>query len=134
MTDPVAKSPPYALLLSDDLIFISRIAGEARAAGVAVQSARNVEAAIGKARQHRPACVLVDLGNPGLVLTELLASLDEACTPRPRVVAYGSHVDAEGLKAARAAGCDPVLPRSKFVEELPRAIAGWASDEGDLRR
>ena len=23
------------------------------------------------------------------------------------------------------AGCDPVLPRSKFVEELPRALPEW---------
>jgi hypothetical protein len=45
--------------------------------------------------------------------------------PIPRVVAYGSHVDAQGLAAARAAGCDLVLPRSKFVEELPTALALW---------
>ena len=43
----------------------------------------------------------------------------------PRLVAYGSHVDAEALRAARAAGCDPVLPRSKFVDDLPAALPGW---------
>ena len=32
---------------------------------------------------------------------------------------------AAGLRAAREAGCDLVLPRSKFVEELPRALPGW---------
>ena len=42
-----------------------------------------------------------------------------------RVVGYGSHVDAATLHAARVAGCDPVLPRSKFVEELPGALPGW---------
>jgi len=41
------------------------------------------------------------------------------------VVGYGSHVDADTLHAARVAGCDPVLPRSRFVEELPTALAGW---------
>jgi hypothetical protein len=41
------------------------------------------------------------------------------------VVAYGSHVDTERLRAARSAGCDPVLPRSKFVEELPKALPQW---------
>jgi len=34
-------------------------------------------------------------------------------------VAYGSHVDKARLDAARAAGCDEVLPRSKFSAELP---------------
>jgi hypothetical protein len=43
----------------------------------------------------------------------------------PRVVAYGSHVDTATLRAAREAGCDPVLPRSKFVEELPSALPHW---------
>jgi hypothetical protein len=40
-------------------------------------------------------------------------------------VAYGSHVDTESLRAARAAGCDRVLPRSKFIEELPSALPDW---------
>jgi len=43
----------------------------------------------------------------------------------PRVVAYGSHVDAAGLKAARDAGCDVVLPRSAFVEQLPVKLREW---------
>jgi hypothetical protein len=47
----------------------------------------------------------------------------------PRVVAYGSHVDTATLKAARASGCDPVLPRSKFVEDLPRELPRWFGEE-----
>ena len=43
----------------------------------------------------------------------------------PRVVAYGSHVEAETLRAARTASCDRVLPRSRFVEELNGAIGEW---------
>jgi hypothetical protein len=43
----------------------------------------------------------------------------------PRVVGYGSHVEAELLRAAREAGCDPVLPRSKFVKDLDRDLTGW---------
>ena len=34
-------------------------------------------------------------------------------------MAYGSHVDKARLDQARAAGCDEVLPRSKFSTELP---------------
>src|SRR5205814_10623040 len=63
------------------------------------------------AREHAPAGVLVDLGNPGLSVPDLLARLRAACPRMPRVVAYGSHVDAAGLRAARAAGCDVVLDR-----------------------
>jgi DNA-binding NarL/FixJ family response regulator len=122
--NPSADAPP-ALLLSDDLLFTSRITGTARDLGLVVKVGRSAEALLNLARQQTPRCVLVDLSHPGLVLADLLRQLGEVCTPLPRLVAYGSHVDAETLRAARAAGCDPVLPRSQFVAELPRALPGW---------
>jgi CheY-like chemotaxis protein len=113
------------LLLCDDLLFASRVTGEARALGLTVRPARSLEQLLELARKEPPSCVLVDLAFPGLVLGELFGRLKEVCVTSPRMVAYGSHVDAEGLRAARAAGCHPVLPRSKFVEELPRALPNW---------
>ncbi len=113
------------LLLCDDLIFTSRITGTARALGLTVRAARSADALIELARQSAPRGVLIDLSNPGLVLPELLRRLAELCPTMPRVVAYGSHVDTATLRAAREAGCDPVLPRSKFVEELPWALPEW---------
>jgi DNA-binding NarL/FixJ family response regulator len=111
------------LLLSDDLIFTSRITGEARALGLTIKAARSADVLLSLARQEAPVCVLVDLANPGLVLSELMRQLAEL--GQPRVVAYGSHVDISTLRAARAAGCDPVLPRSTFVEELSAALPQW---------
>jgi CheY-like chemotaxis protein len=116
---------PVGLLLSDDLIFTSRITGVARALGLTVNAARSVDALLNLARQQSPRCVIVDLANPGLVLADLFQRIGELGSTPPRVVAYGSHVDAEGLRAARLAGCDPVLPRSKFVEDLPDALPLW---------
>ena len=71
--------------------------------------------------------MILDLQNPGLDLPALLAELKAACPAMPRVTAYGSHVEAEVLRAAREAGCDLVLPRSKFVKELDGQIAAWLS-------
>src|SRR5437660_714828 len=107
MTDAAQSDNSLGLLLSDDLIFTSRITGTARALGLTVKPARSAEGILTLARQHAPRCVIVDLGNPGLVLTELLRSLGEVCQSPPRVVAYGSHVDTATLRAAREAGCDP---------------------------
>ena len=120
---------PSGLLLSDDLLFASRITGAARALGLSVQTARSLEQLLERARSETPSCVLLDLAFPGLVLPDLFRRLGEDCHPLPRVVAYGSHVDADGLRAARLAGCDVVLPRSKFVEELPQALPQWLSDK-----
>jgi CheY-like chemotaxis protein len=119
------EKTPLGLLLSDDLIFTSRITGTARALGLTVKAARSVEALETLARQEPATGVLVDLGNPGLEVPGLIARLRAACPLMPRVVAYGSHVDTAGLRAARAAGCDIVLPRSAFVEQLPVSLPEW---------
>jgi CheY-like chemotaxis protein len=115
------------LLLSDDLIFTSRVTGTARDLGLSVMAARSADVLLGLAAQQPPACVIVDLQNPGLELRNLLDSLRGICRPMPRVVAYGSHVDAESLRAARLAGCEPVLPRSQFVEQLAAELPNWFS-------
>jgi CheY-like chemotaxis protein len=115
----------HGLLLSDDLIFTSRITGVARDLGLTVRPARTLDALAALAREESPGGVIVDLAFPGLSVADLLRRLDESCSPRPRVVAYGAHVDAAGLRAARQAGCDVVLPRSAFAEELPSRLAEW---------
>jgi CheY-like chemotaxis protein len=106
------------LLLSDDLLDSSRIAGFARAQGLVLRPARSVEQLRELAAIEAVSCVLVDLNHPGLDVAELLGVLRESCPRMPSVVAYGSHVDVAGLKVARQAGCDLVLPRSAFFEKL----------------
>ena len=118
---------PHGLVLCDDLIFFSRIAAAARDAGLAVRQARTAAELLNLARPHPPGGVILDLHNPGLDLPAFLAELLAACPAMPRVIAYGSHVEAETLRAARKAGCDRVLPRSQFVEELPGEIGEWLS-------
>src|SRR5438270_2763130 len=108
--DPRMSAPiePMGLLLSDDLIFTSRITGTARALGFTLRPARSAAVLETLASQQTPRCVIVDLSNPGLVLTDMLGKLRQTCTPMPYLVAYGSHVDTATLRAAREAGCDIV--------------------------
>jgi CheY-like chemotaxis protein len=121
MPDPVE---PFGLLLCDDLIFASRITGTGRAQGLIIKQVRSQSELETLARQQTPSCVLIDLANAGLVITDLVHKL-RACETSPYLVAFGSHVDAATLNAARQAGCDLVLPRSKFVQELATALPRW---------
>jgi CheY-like chemotaxis protein len=122
---------PHGLALGDDLIFFSRISEAARAAGLAVRQVRTPAELVALAARNPPGGVILDLHNPGLDLPALLAELRAACPMMPRVTAYGSHVEAETLRAAREAGCDRVLPRSRFVKELDGAIGEWLTPRGD---
>jgi CheY-like chemotaxis protein len=109
-------------LLSDDLIFTSRITGTARALGLDMQTARSPSQLTALLAARVPQCILIDLHNPGLSPGDLLRDLPQC---RPFVVGYGSHVDTATLQAARAAGFDLVLPRSKFVDELAKSLPEW---------
>lgn len=116
------------LMLCDDLLFASKVLGVAKARGLEVRVARHAPALVELARQAAPGGVLIDLHNPGLDVPALLGELEAACGRRPRVVAYGSHVEAATLHAARQAGCDVVLPRSAFVERLPEELGTWLGE------
>jgi DNA-binding NarL/FixJ family response regulator len=113
------------VMLCDDLIFFSRVSGAARALGLTVRQARSAAALLGLAKEYQPGGVIIDLHAEGLDLPALLAGLRAACPVMPRTVAFGSHVEAETLRAARKAGCHRVLPRSQFVEELGTDLATW---------
>jgi CheY-like chemotaxis protein len=121
----MAEEPRVALLLSDDLIFTSRVTGTARDLGLTVKAARSSTALQALAAQQPPACLIVDLQNPGLDIAALVNHLAQSSATRPFIVAYGSHVATAVLKAAREVGCDLVLPRSKFVEDLPLELPRW---------
>ena len=125
MSQQTPAPAPLGLLLSDDLIFSSRITATARALGLIIKTARSTSLLVTMAQKEMPRCVIVDLAHPSLALHDLLLQLQRISSPGPLVVAYGSHVDAAGLRAAREAGCDLVLPRSKFVAELPKELPAW---------
>lgn len=115
---------PCTLLLCDDLIFTSRIAGTATALALPLRSCKTASELLQFAGQVPPRCVIVDLQAPGLVITDFARAL-AALSPQPFLVGYGSHVDTATLKTARDAGFDIVWPRSKFVDELPTALPQW---------
>ena len=74
-----------------------------------------------------PLAIILDLHNATLDLPIFLACVIINFQPLPKVIAYGSHVDADRLRAARTAGCDLVLPRSAFVDRLETDLPKWLS-------
>ncbi len=113
------------ILLSDDLIFISRISATGKAHGLTVIAVKTAESLLKKVKEDQPGGVILDLQNPTLELPALIEEL--RLLGSLNVVAYGSHVDVDRLKAAREAGIDQVMPRSQFVEKLESELASWLS-------
>ncbi len=122
--EPTVPIPdgPAGLLLSRDLIFTSKITGTASSLGHLVVVAGNVALVRAILERWTPKVVFVDLASGDLVDSTALLQYREVAPPGTPFVAFGSHVDTEALANARAAGCDPVMPRSRFTVELPALI------------
>ena len=63
--------------------------------------------------------VIIDLARAADRVAEIRAAM-----PGARIVGYGPHVDDAAAQAARTAGADVVLPRSRFFRDPAAAIAG----------
>lgn len=118
---PIPEGGPSGVLLSRDLIFTSKVTGTARALGVSVMTAGNSALASSMIEQWKPKVVFVDLAAGDLVRPEALVAYRQIA-PEFTFVAFGSHVDRDALTAAESAGCDRVMPRSKFSGELPELM------------
>jgi DNA-binding NarL/FixJ family response regulator len=101
--------------LMDDLFFQMKLAETAKQLGVEVKVATDREALMGL-MASAPRLVIVDLNARSQPLQAIeqvrLASKDV------RVVGFLSHVQRELAAQAQAAGCDEVLPRSSFTQNL----------------
>lgn len=119
---PTARPPVVALV--DDLLFATRIADVVRQQGgepVLASSAGQLRQAL----ERWPVLVLLDLHAIPAAEWQLEVRRAKAL-PQSKLIpiyAFGSHVDAEALKAARQAGCDHAWARSRFMEELPQVVA-----------
>ena len=110
--------------LMDDLFFQMKVAETAKHLGLELKVAANGDALM-ELLASAPKLVIVDLNarsQPIQVIERLRAEKNDT-----RVVAFLSHVQAGLAAQARAAGCDEVMPRSAFTQNLA-AILSAAKD------
>lgn len=105
------------------MFFASKIRATAEAVGVEVSFPRSVEKAIEKAREAKPALVVVDLHNsrldPVALATELKSTED---LREVKLLGFFSHVHTDLQRNALAAGYDQVIPRSVFARDLGQIL------------
>lgn len=104
----------------DDLFFQMKLAETAKHLGVEVKVASNHEA-LQSLLTNDPKLVIVDLNSRSqpLAAIEKLRQIQKDV----RVVGFLSHVQLELAGQAKAAGCDEVLPRSSFTQNLASILS-----------
>ncbi len=112
------------VLLTGDLTVISRVEGAAMQIGESVRAFSSPSQALFHCSLEHAKLLIIDLATPAVNLKELLETLQQITSTRPRVVAFGPHVHEERLAAAREAGCDEVVSRGQFFAQLEAILNG----------
>ena len=105
--------------LVEDIFFIAKMKETAKQAGVALETAGTPTAMAEAAQAEATSLLIVDLNARGSI--EAIEMLRAAGNTQP-VIAFFSHVQAELAERARIAGCEQVMPRSKFTRELAEIL------------
>jgi CheY-like chemotaxis protein len=112
--------------LMDDLFFQAKVSGTAKVLGIELRTCTTPDALAAEIAERPPKLVVVDLNsrnNPIQAIENLRAN-----TPNIPVIGFLSHVQVELAQQARAAGCQEVMPRSKFTNDLA-TILGRAKSQ-----
>jgi DNA-binding NarL/FixJ family response regulator len=107
------------IALMDDIFFQMKVAETAKHLGIAFKVATTTDALLGLL-EPRPQLVIVDLNarsQPIDAIVKLRAASKDIR------VAFLSHVQRELAEQARIAGCDEVMPRSSFTQNLAEILS-----------
>ena len=112
-----------------DLFFSAKIMDEAKKVGMAASFIKDKDVALEQLKSH-PAIVIVDLNcqsaDPLALIATMKKDPETATIP---VVGFISHVQTDLRQKAVESGCDKVLARSAFVQNLPILLEPLAEEQ-----
>ncbi|MBV8478574.1 MAG: response regulator [Acidobacteria bacterium] len=116
----------------DDLFFFAKIQETARKLNVKVEFVKNDKELIDRMKKNGeelPSLLIFDLNNsnarPLTVIPKLKAKLKKGTS----IIGFLSHVQGDLKQKAHEAGCDMVLPRSAFSQNLPQLLRRHGAPE-----
>jgi CheY-like chemotaxis protein len=110
------------LAVVSDLLFTVKITDLAKRFGMDVTYAKSDTEALEKAKD-KPALIIMDLNFGAANPLNLVSKLkSDAETKSISVISFVSHVQGELKQQAQDAGCDMVMARSAFSQNLPQIL------------
>jgi CheY-like chemotaxis protein len=110
------------LAVLEDLFFTVKINESAKRAGLGITFVKSELDALEQAR-NGPALIILDLNFSGIEPLQLIQKLKaDDHTRSISLLAYVSHVQGELKLQAQEAGCNMVLARSAFSQNLPQIL------------
>jgi CheY-like chemotaxis protein len=120
----------------EDLFFLAKIQETGRKMNVKVEFVKNEKDLADRIKtngEEKPSLIIFDLNNANIKPLALIPKLKSKLKKGTSIIGFLSHVQGDLKQKAHEVGCDMVLPRSAFSQNLPQLLRrhGAAEDETD---
>jgi PleD family two-component response regulator len=115
------QEPKRVLAVLSDLFFSVKLADAAKRNGLALEFVKEHKQVLDKAAGEHPSLIVFDLNFEDAEPLKLISALkSKSETKGISLIGYLSHVQGELKLQAQEAGCDMVMARSAFSQNLPQ--------------
>ena len=125
-----ANSRIFAFI--EDLFFMAKIQETAKKLNVKVEFVKSDKDLMEKMQQNgeeKPSLIIFDLNNAGVKPLTLIPKLKSKLKKSTSIIGFLSHVQGDLKQKAHEVGCDMVLPRSAFSQNLPQLLRRHGAPE-----
>ena len=122
----------------DDLFFLAKIQETARKMNVKVEFVKSDKDLLDRMKENgeeKPSLIIFDLNSANAKPLTLIPKLKSKLKKGTSIIGFLSHVQGELKQKAHEVGCDMVLPRSAFSQNLPQLLRrhGASEDEAAIQ-
>ena len=118
-------TPARIFAFVDDLFFLAKIQETARKLNVKVEfvkTEKDLHERMGQNGDDKPSLIIFDLNNAGAKPLATIPKLKSKLKKATNIIGFVSHVQGDLKMKAQEAGCDMVLPRSAFSQNLAQLL------------
>jgi CheY-like chemotaxis protein len=118
----------------EDLFFLSKIQATGQKMNVKVEFVKNEKELTDRMKsngEEKPSLIIFDLNNANAKPLTLIPKLKSKLKKGTSIIGFLSHVQGDLKQKAHDVGCDMVLPRSAFSQNLPQLLRRHGAIEPD---
>ena len=126
---------PRIFAFVDDLFFLAKIQETARKLNVKVEFIKNEKELAEHMKQNgngAPSLLIFDLNNTAAKPLTMIPKLKAKLKKGTSIIGFLSHVQGDLKQKAHEVGCDMVLPRSAFSQNLPQLLRRHGAPEEQI--
>jgi CheY-like chemotaxis protein len=131
---PAEDAASRVFAFVEDLFFLSKIQDTGRKMNVKVEFVKTEKDLADRMKSNgveQPSLIIFDLNNANAKPLTLIPKLKSKLKKGTSIIGFLSHVQGDLKQKAHEVGCDMVLPRSAFSQNLPQLLRRHGATESE---